>query len=83
MQIGIPYSRLACQVAVKGNYDIVVASAGGFPKDINLYQSQKALTHAAMITRTGVAGLYWQRNAGKAAVAGHVKSFLSDIVTSP
>ena len=28
-------------------YDAVVASVGGWPKDINLYQSQKALAHAA------------------------------------
>jgi len=33
--------------------DLVIASAGGYPKDINFYQSQKALTHAAMLTRDG------------------------------
>jgi lactate racemase len=53
MEAGIPLSRQACQVAVDGLYDLVIASAGGYPKDINLYQSQKALTHAAMITRDG------------------------------
>jgi len=31
----------------------VVSSAGGYPKDINLYQSQKGLRHAARIVRTG------------------------------
>jgi len=31
----------------------VIASPGGAPKDINLYQAQKGLTHAARITRNG------------------------------
>jgi lactate racemase len=53
METGITLSRRACQVAINGRYDLVIASAGGFPKDINLYQAQKALTHAAMITRDG------------------------------
>jgi lactate racemase len=53
MQTAITLSRKACQVAVSGLYDLVIASAGGYPKDINLYQSQKALTHAALITKTG------------------------------
>lgn len=42
-----------CQVPVSGFYDLVIASAGGYPKDINLYQAQKALTNAALITRDG------------------------------
>lgn len=33
--------------------DIVVVSAGGYPKDVNLYQAQKALDHAAHAVRTG------------------------------
>lgn len=53
MAAGIPLSRQICQIPVHGQYDLVLASAGGYPKDINLYQSQKALTHAAMITRDG------------------------------
>jgi nickel-dependent lactate racemase len=31
----------------------VITSPGGHPKDINLYQAQKALAHAARITRPG------------------------------
>jgi len=53
MEHGVPLSRQACQVSVNNLYDLVIASAGGYPKDINLYQSQKALTHAAMITKDG------------------------------
>ena len=33
--------------------DIVIASPGGFPKDINLYQAQKALTPATQIVKEG------------------------------
>lgn len=53
MQAGIPLSRMICQVPVPsgGKYDVIVASVGGAPKDINFYQSQKALTHAALLVR--------------------------------
>ena len=34
-------------------YDLVIASAGGYPKDINLYQAQKALTHASLFCKNG------------------------------
>lgn len=33
-------------VAIKEKADLVIASAGGYPKDINLYQSIKTLTNA-------------------------------------
>jgi len=53
MQTGIPLSQSICQVASQGEYDLVIASPGGHPKDINFYQAQKGLTHAAMLTRDG------------------------------
>jgi nickel-dependent lactate racemase len=54
MAVGIPYSRHICQTKIpQGNFDLVIASPGGYPKDINLYQSQKGLSHAASITRDG------------------------------
>ena len=31
----------------------MIASPGGHPKDIDLYQSQKALAHASLVTRDG------------------------------
>ncbi|MGD9210958.1 MAG: nickel-dependent lactate racemase [Desulfobacteraceae bacterium] len=34
-------------------YDMVLASCGGFPKDINLIQSHKAIHHAAMFVKDG------------------------------
>ncbi len=33
--------------------DVVVVSAGGFPRDINLYQAQKALENARHVVRPG------------------------------
>ncbi len=51
MQAGIPVSRQVCQKKIGQLYDLVVASPGGYPKDINLYQAQKAITHVSMITR--------------------------------
>jgi len=53
MQQGIPESQRVTQVHIPPMYDLVIASAGGFPKDINLYQAQKALTHACMICKEG------------------------------
>jgi nickel-dependent lactate racemase len=53
METGIPSARSVCQVKVSQKYDLVIASVGGYPKDLNLYQSQKAVTNAAMITREG------------------------------
>jgi nickel-dependent lactate racemase len=53
MEVGIPLSRSVCQVAIVAPFDLVIASPGGHPKDINLYQSQKALAHASLVTRDG------------------------------
>lgn len=52
---GIPLSRAVCQLPPSGMqpYDLVIASVGGMPKDINFYQAQKALTHAALFVREG------------------------------
>jgi len=38
-------------VAVPNRADVVIASAGGFPKDIDLYQAQKAIQSAKRITK--------------------------------
>jgi nickel-dependent lactate racemase len=53
MQEGIIKSKQLCQVEIEPIYDLVIASAGGYPKDINLYQAQKGLTNAAMICKPG------------------------------
>jgi nickel-dependent lactate racemase len=41
------------KVAVEQQADVVLVSAGGFPKDINVYQAQKALDNAAAAVRPG------------------------------
>lgn len=40
-------------VAIEEQADIVIASAGGYPKDINLYQSQKTIDNAVYAMKAG------------------------------
>lgn len=40
-------------VTVNGKADVVIASAGGFPKDINLYQGSKSIGNAFMAVKQG------------------------------
>jgi lactate racemase len=42
----------ACEIR-SSQYDLVVASCGGFPKDINFIQSHKAVHNAGMFVRDG------------------------------
>ena len=53
MQAGIPAVRDLCAVPVEAPVDLMIASPGGNPKDINVYQSQKGMAHAAAVTREG------------------------------
>lgn len=53
MQAGLPLSRQVCQVGVVSKYKLLISSAGGHPKDINVYQAQKGLAHAALVTSPG------------------------------
>jgi len=53
MNAAIPKIRQVFGVSMPKAYDLVIASPGGAPKDINLYQAQKGLTHAARITKDG------------------------------
>ncbi len=53
MRTAIPEIRQGFGIDVSTEYDLVIASPGGAPKDINLYQAQKGLTHAARITKDG------------------------------
>lgn len=51
IQAGMQVSKQVCGVPVSHPFDIVVASAGGYPKDINFYQAQKAITHASLFCK--------------------------------
>ena len=53
MKAAIPTVKRIFGVTSPEYYDLVIASPGGYPKDINLYQAQKGLTHAARITKDG------------------------------
>ncbi|GAB4438418.1 MAG: nickel-dependent lactate racemase [Anaerolineae bacterium] len=53
LQAGIPRVLALNSVAVAAPFDLVLASPGGHPKDINVYQAQKALAHAALVTKPG------------------------------
>lgn len=52
--------RKGCEILDRSNKvyveeaaDLVIVSPGGFPKDINLYQAQKALENAAKVVKKG------------------------------
>lgn len=51
MRRGIPLVLDLYQAKVDAPFDLVIASPGGHPKDINLYQAQKALAHATFVTK--------------------------------
>ena len=53
IKAGVCQTREIASVANDYSYDLIIASAGGFPKDINLYQAQKAITHAAKFAHPG------------------------------
>jgi lactate racemase len=56
---GVDHFRLVCDrysshcEVPGGQYDLVLASCGGFPKDINFIQSHKAIHNAAAFVRDG------------------------------
>jgi lactate racemase len=52
-KIGSEFCRTVYEIPVSREYDVVVASPGGYPKDLNLYQAQKGLAHATPIVRQG------------------------------
>lgn len=53
MSAGIPLVRSQFELPIGEQFDLMIVSPGGHPKDINLYQAQKALAHASLVTREG------------------------------
>lgn len=53
MRAGIPLLRELRRFRVQAKFDLVIASPGGHPKDINVIQAQKAVGHARLITKPG------------------------------
>ncbi len=50
---GVRFCEETSVVKLTQQADVVIASAGGHPKDLNLYQAQKALENAASAVRPG------------------------------
>jgi nickel-dependent lactate racemase len=50
---GLSFARQCFLIPLERQYDVVVASAGGTPKDIQLYQAVKSLENAASFTKPG------------------------------
>lgn len=53
MKRGIDEAQSLFTVTIDGPADLVITAAGGYPKDINLYQTQKALRHASAAAKPG------------------------------
>ena len=53
MRAGIPQARALYEVTVDAPFDLMIAAPGGHPKDINIYQAQKGMAHAAAVTKSG------------------------------
>jgi nickel-dependent lactate racemase len=52
-RIGCARLRAVDNLTIEQPLDLVVVSGGGYPKDINMYQAQKALDNARRIVRPG------------------------------
>ena len=50
---GSEFCRGVYEIKVSKEYDMVIVSSGGYPKDVNLYQAQKALANATPLVREG------------------------------
>lgn len=52
-RIGCQYIDNIYKRQIKHKYDVVIASAGGFPKDINIYQAHKGMDNASFAVKDG------------------------------
>jgi nickel-dependent lactate racemase len=53
MREGIPLVKEIYEVPVDAPFEVMIVSPGGHPKDINMYQAQKALAHATQVMKPG------------------------------
>ncbi|MCY4107261.1 MAG: nickel-dependent lactate racemase [Chloroflexi bacterium] len=56
MRSAIPQLKARFLTRVTEPFDLMLASPGGHPKDLNLYQAQKGLYHASRVTKEGPTG---------------------------
>ncbi len=69
-----------CRIEVRRPYDVVLASAGGFPLDIDLRQAHKGMENAAQALRPGGVLVYFAEcrdGTGSAAIEAMVDKFSS------
>jgi nickel-dependent lactate racemase len=52
-KIGAQTCRNTYKVSVKKKVDVVFACAGGYPKDVSLYQEQKTINNAKLVLKDG------------------------------
>lgn len=52
-QQGVIYCEKSCRVTVQYQTPVVICSAGGYPRDLNIYQAIKPLQNAAMFALPG------------------------------
>lgn len=52
-EVGVTVCRESSAVSFDTFADLVIVSAGGFPKDINMYQAQKALENSSYCAKEG------------------------------
>ncbi|SEC00673.1 nickel-dependent lactate racemase [Paenibacillus sp. GP183] len=50
---GVADCKKAWEIQIQGKFDITIVSPGGYPKDFDMHQAQKALATAEMITKAG------------------------------
>jgi nickel-dependent lactate racemase len=53
MRVGAPLALDVYRVNVTAPFDLMIVSAGGHPKDINVYQAQKAVGHTIPVMKHG------------------------------
>lgn len=51
--LGVEFCKKTKMVTIREKFDIVITSPGGYPRDIDLHQSQKAISPAEIATRPG------------------------------
>ncbi len=49
----VKFCEATTSISINAQADIVIASCGGYPKDINMYQAQKALDAAVLAVKPG------------------------------
>lgn len=80
---GVELCKESWQVTLPQQFDISIVSAGGYPKDIDLHQAQKAISAAELVTRKGgpiVVVAECRDGTGKFAKALHKAASPQDVI---